>query len=59
MPLPSFAARAPKIKTSDAISDQAVSILRKKDRFTYVLGTAHTSEVSAKLAGQLCKRCAT
>jgi hypothetical protein len=59
MPLPSFAARAPKIKTSDAISDQAVRILRKKDRLIDVLETAHTSEVRAKLAGQLFKRCAT
>ena len=50
-PLPSFA--KPKIKTSDAICDQAVSILQKKDRLLYVLGTAHISEVSAQLAQQL------
>jgi hypothetical protein len=50
-PLPSFA--KPKIKTSDAICDQAVSILQRKDRLLYVLGTAHISDVSAQLAQQL------
>lgn len=54
MPLPSFAA-TPKIKTSDSICDQAVSILRKKNRLVYVLGTAHISDVSAQLASQLIK----
>lgn len=54
MPLPSFAAK-PKIKTSDAICDQAVSILQKKNRLIYVLGTAHISDISAQLASQLIK----
>lgn len=54
-PLPSFAAKKPKIMTSDATCDQAVSILQRKDRLLYVLGTAHISEVSAQLAQQLVK----
>lgn len=53
LPLPSLA--APKIKTSEAICDQAVSILQNKGRLIYVLGTAHISEVSANLAQQLIK----
>ena len=53
LPLPSFAAA--KIKTSDAICDPTVSILKNKGRLIYILGSAHISEVSAQLASQLVK----
>ena len=53
LPLPSFAAG--KVKTSKAICDPTVSILKNKNRLIYVLGTAHISDVSAQLASQLVK----
>lgn len=54
LPLSSLAA-PPKPKPTDAVCDQAVTILSKKGRLLYILGTAHISEVSANLASQLIK----
>jgi hypothetical protein len=48
-------APAPSIVTTAATCDTTVSVWQRGDRIVYILGTAHISEISSDLAGQLVK----
>jgi TraB/PrgY/gumN family len=46
-------ATAPSVVSSLATCDATVSVWQRENRLVYILGTAHISETSANLAGQL------
>ena len=53
--LPSVTNAIPALVTSSAVCDPTVSVWKepRRNRLVYILGTAHISQVSADLAGQL------
>lgn len=48
-------ARAADLISTDAVCDPGVSVWKRNNRYIYLLGTAHISSASAKLAGDLVK----